>query len=33
VRGGRQFRQILSDATRLRMADASLVRDAQPVTA
>jgi len=33
VRGGRQFRQILSDAQRLRMADASLVRDAQPVAA
>ena len=33
VRGGRRFRQILSDAQRLRMADASLVRDAQPVAA
>jgi len=33
VRGGRQFRQILSDAARLRVADASLLRDAQPVAA
>ena len=33
VRGGRQFRQILSDAARLRAADASLLRDAQPVAA
>jgi tRNA-dihydrouridine synthase A len=33
VRGGRQFRQMLSDAARLRNADASLLRDAQPVAA
>jgi len=31
VRGGRRFRQMLSDATRLQAADASLLRDAQPV--
>ena len=31
VRGGRRFRQMLSDATRLAAADASLLRDAQPV--
>jgi tRNA-dihydrouridine synthase A len=30
VRGGRRFRQMLSDASRLRGADASLLRDAQP---
>ena len=30
VRGGRRFRQVLSDAARLRDADASLLRDAQP---
>jgi hypothetical protein len=31
VRSGRRFRQILSDATRLAAADASLLRDAQPI--
>jgi tRNA-dihydrouridine synthase A len=33
VRGGRQFRQMLSDAARLRGADASLFRAAQPAAA
>ena len=33
VRGGRQFRQILSDAVRLSAADSSLLRDAQPLAA
>ena len=33
VRGGRQFRQMLSDAARLAAADASLLRDAQPLAA
>src|SRR6476646_4768817 len=31
VRGGRRFRQMLSDATHLAAADASLLRDAQPI--
>jgi tRNA-dihydrouridine synthase A len=31
VRGGRRFRQMLSDATRLAAADASLLRDAHPI--
>jgi tRNA-dihydrouridine synthase A len=30
VRGGRRFRQMLSDASRLQGADASLLREAQP---
>ena len=33
VRGGRQFRQMLSDAARLAAADSSLLRDAQPLAA
>lgn len=33
VRGGRQFRQTLSDAARLAAADSSLLRDAQPLAA
>ena len=31
VPGGRRFRQMLSDATRLRDADATLLKDAVPV--
>ena len=31
VRGGRRFRQVLSDAIRLRDADATLLKDAMPV--
>ena len=33
IRGGRQFRQMLSDAARLAAADSSLLRDAQPLAA
>jgi hypothetical protein len=31
VRGGRRFRQMLSDAPRLAAADPALLRDARPV--
>ncbi|HET8832573.1 MAG TPA: tRNA dihydrouridine(20/20a) synthase DusA, partial [Casimicrobiaceae bacterium] len=33
IRGGRQFRQMLSDAARLAAADSSLLLDAQPLAA